>query len=218
MAGPGGSRTQRAEPTLAGTLPSHPHISSAGRLDFIEREALGLEPQPTRLRSPPPSWVCRVGPWGSPAPGPISALPAPASLPGREEMRPGPEGSGWAGQRGWGQGAPCPGSLGWGILQGGWGSGSPARASPLHSALPPLFLGHKDTELPLRLLRVFSLPVLQSSNYRQEIHIKRKKRPEHPASDESRSRSPREMTDSQASPWCPAPCSCRFPSPFLSAL
>ena len=117
-----------------------------------------------------------------------------------------------------GAGSTLSRGLGWGILQGGWRSHSPARTSPLHSALPPLFSGHKDTELPLRLLRVFSLPVLQSSNYRQEIHIKRKKGPEHPASDASRSRSPGEMTDSQASPWCPAPCSCRFPSPFLSAL
>lgn len=121
------------------------------------------------------------------------------------------------GMAGAGAGSTLSGGLGWGILQGGWRSGSPAGASPLHSTLPPLFLGHKDTELHLRLLRVFGLPVLQSSNYRQEIHIKRKKRPEHPAFDASRSRSPGEMTDSQASPWCPAPCSCRFPSPFLSA-
>lgn len=121
------------------------------------------------------------------------------------------------GMAGAGAGSTLSGGLGWGILQGGWRSGSPAGASPLHSTLPPLFLGHKDTELHLRLLRVFGLPVLQSSNYRQEIHIKRKKRPEHPAFDASRSRSPGEMTDSQVSPWCPAPCSCRFPSPFLSA-
>lgn len=44
------------------------------------------------------------------------------------------------------------GTLGWGTLHGSWRSGSPARANPLYSALPPLFLGHKDTELHLRLL------------------------------------------------------------------
>ena len=143
MAGPGGSHTQRAEPTLTGTLPSHPHISSAGRLDFIEREALGLEPQPTRLRSPPPSWACRVGPWGSPAPSPISALPAPASLPGREEMRPGPEGSGWAGRWGWGQGALCPGAWAGGFSRAA--GGPTPLPGPAHST-PPSRLFSRDTK------------------------------------------------------------------------